>query len=207
MLEPSTVGLPFAHLNLRFNPFGELDSQSRSVLAVVDVDDLVSRLEKPGFAVQFIGEKGRGKTTHMLAILSRFPTAAYVHVGEGESPRIGPSDPLFVDEIQRVSPRRRQRLFRRGVSLVIGTHEDVSTELIRAGLEVETIEVAQRLNPNALREILNRRIEWARRTEGRIPCVRLETARLMMDRFGDDVRAIEGHLYEVIQELETIEDV
>jgi len=67
------IALPFAHLNLRRNPFGELDLSQRAALAVVDVDRFVRRLAQPGYAVQFTGDRGRGKTTHLLAILRHFP--------------------------------------------------------------------------------------------------------------------------------------
>ena len=123
------ASLPFAHLNLRRNPFGELDLALWAELAVVEVDSLVPRLKRPGYAVQFMGPKGRGKTTHMLALVRQFPDARYVHVGENQRPPIPHSHPLFVDEIQRVPRWRRRRLFRRPVSLVIGTHEDFRSEL------------------------------------------------------------------------------
>jgi hypothetical protein len=199
--------LPFAHLNLRRNPFGELELSLWSELAVVDVDHLVPRLREPGYAVQFMGKKGRGKTTHILALLRHFPEARYVHVGENERPRMPQSQPLFVDEIQRVPRRRRRRLFRRRVSLVIGTHEDFRKELADAGFEVETVRVAGALDPRRLVEILNRRIEAARRAPGPLPRITEPTARAMINRFGDDLRAIQGAMYDVFQTLPGIQDV
>lgn len=203
-------GLPFAHLNLRRNPFGELDLASWAGLAVVDVDRLVTRLDQPGYAVQLMGDKGRGKTTHLLAIQRRFPHAPYVHVGEdsrARRPRIPHGHPLLVDEIQRLSPRRRRRVYGRRVSLVVGTHEDFRAELRRAGFDVETVDVGGALDAPRLREILNRRIEAARRGPGRLPQVTIRTAHAMIDRFGDDVRAIQGHLYDLFQTLRGIQDV
>jgi len=202
--------LPFAHLNLRRNPFGELDLAAWAGLAVVDVDRLVPRLARPGFAVQLVGDKGRGKTTHMLAIRRRFPHAPYVHVGEdfrARRPRIPNGHPLLVDEIQRLSPRRRRRVYGRRVSLVLGTHEDFRAELGRAGFDVETVDVGGALDAARLREILNRRIEAARRGPGRLPQVTIETAHAMIGRFGDDVRAIQGRMYDLFQSLRGIHDV
>lgn len=201
------ASLPFAHLNLRRNPFGELDLALWAELAVVEVDHLVPRLKRRGYAVQFIGPKGRGKTTHMLALVRHFPLARYVHVGENESPRIPPSHPLFVDEIQRVPRRRRRRLFRRPVSLVIGTHEDFRSELAASGFQVETIGVAGALDARRLSEILNLRIEAARRAPGPVPQVTLPTGQAMIDRFGDDVRAIQGAMYDLFQNLSGVQDV
>jgi len=199
--------LPFSHLNLRRNPFGELELSRWAKLAVVDVDRFLPRLTEPGFAVQFMGDKGRGKTTHLLAILRHFPRGRYVHVGENERPRIPRGHPLLVDEIQRLPRRARRRVFRRPVSLAVATHEDVSGELTAAGFEVETVEVGGGLDANRLAEILNRRIEAARRGPGRLPRVTPPTARAMIDRFGDDVRAIQWHVYDLFQSLPGIQDV
>lgn len=199
--------LPFGHLNLRRNPFGELQFAERAALAVVEVDRFVDRLKRPGYAVQFMGEKGRGKTTHLLAVMRHFPRAVYVHVGENQRPPIPHGQPLLIDEIQRLPRRRRRRIFRRGVSLAVGTHRDVSPELIRAGFEVDSVEPAAMLNPRRLHEMLGRRIESSRRGPGPLPQVRLRTAQDMLDRFGDDLRAIESHLYDLFQNLPGIQNV
>jgi hypothetical protein len=201
------AALPFGHLNLRRNPFGELEPSERAVVAVVDVDRFVRRLKRPGYAVQFMGEPGRGKTTHLLAILRQFPHAVYVHVCEHERPRIPPGQPLLIDEIQRLPRRRRRRVYRRPVSLALGTHQDLGAELVRAGFEVETIRPAEMLDARRLCQILNRRVEWARRGPGPLPQVRLHTAQTVIDRFGDDLRAIELCLYDLFQNLAGIRDV
>ncbi len=204
---PSLYAAPFAHLNLRRNPFGEPELSQRAALAVVRVEPFVKRLKQPGYAVQFLGDKGRGKTTHLLAILQHFPNAAYVHIGEGQRPRIPRGQPLLIDEIQRLPRRRRRRVFRRPVSLAIGTHEDVGAELARAGFDVQTVEAAASLDADRLQQILNRRIQWARRSPGPIPSLTIETARELIQRFGDDIRAVEWYMYEVFQDLSGIQDV
>lgn len=200
--------LPFAHINLRFNPFGELALDERGRLAVVDVVPYVRRLREPKFAVQFIGDKGRGKTTHLLAIRDYYPQAAYIHIGEDEPiPVMTLSNPLFIDEIQRVPPATRRKVFARDVSLVIGTHEDVTVELAAQGFEVVTVTVAADLTPDRLQKMLTRRIEWARRGSGKLPTVDLKAACQLTQLYQDDIRAIEAHLYERFQEMEKVGDV
>lgn len=203
----SIPALPFAHLNLRCNPFGEVELADRADLAVVDVEAYVDRLRQSNFAVQFIGEKGYGKTTHMLALLRHFPAAAYVHIGEGERPALPDSNPLFVDEIQRVPFRRRWRTFRRPAALVLGTHRDFQFELKAAGREVITVRPADALDCQRLLRILNRRIAWARRAAGPVPRVTSETAQELLGRYGSDVRAMEAALYDRFQELDGLHDV
>jgi hypothetical protein len=203
--------LPFEHLNLRANPFGELEPRERAAIAVVETEPFVDRLTRSGRAIQFMGDRGRGKTTHLLAIMAHFPGAAYVHIPEGRRPRIPHGKPLFIDEVQRLSPRHRRRIYgranRRGVPLVMGSHLDVREELARAGFDVETVIVAERLDAARLCAMLNRRIEWVRRDDGPVPEITIRTAEAMMALYGDNVRAIEGHLYELFQELEEIREV
>ncbi len=127
------MNLPFEHLNLCFNPFGELDEFERSDVAVVvdlDLDAVVERLRIPGHAVQFIGNQGRGKTTHLLALRRFFPDAPYVHVGDMEPiPYIPKENLLFLDESQRIPRRSRREIFHRCASFVIGSHCDHTREL------------------------------------------------------------------------------
>jgi len=113
----------------------------------------------------------------------------------------------LIDEIQRLPPRCRRRVFRRPVALAIGTHQDVGPELARAGYRVDTVAVGAALDAPRLHQIVNRRIEWARRGPGPVPQVGLPTAGALIERFGDDVRRIEWHLYDLFQNLPGIQHV
>ena len=77
-------GLPFSHLNLRRNPFGELTAAERTRLAIVEFDAALQHLKSPRSVVQVVGEKGYGKTTHLLALAAQFSEHAYVHIPEGQ---------------------------------------------------------------------------------------------------------------------------
>jgi len=197
------LGLPFEHLNLRVNPFGELPYDVRARVGVVDVERFVEPLRKPGFCVQFLGDAGRGKTTHLLKLLLEFPDAMYVHLPEDEPPPPIPEGPVvFVDETQRLTRRARARLFGRpGASFVLGTHEDHSRELERAGLRYETVRVGGAPSREDLRRILSARIEDARRGSGPLPTFSDAGLDRLIARFGDDIRGLEHYLYEVFQEL------
>ena len=201
-----TLTLPYAHLNLRRNPFGEVPANERAALAVVDVEELASLLARPPFVAQFVGEAGRGKTTHLLALRSRFPDAPYVHVGEGERPALPDGPVLFVDETQRLSRFKRRQLFRRGIALAIGTHEDHELELRQLRAPFRTVLVGG-TSIDRLAQIVERRLESARRGPGPIPRIPRASLQALVDRFGDDVRAIEHELYERIQGLDEIADV
>ena len=201
------TSLPFAHLNLRFNPFGELDRTRRTELAVAEVNPLVPRLKQPGFAVQFIDEKGRGKTSHMLAIHRYFKSAPYIRVDEGEGRSIPNGHPLFLDELQRIPKWRRKIIFRRPVSFVIGSHRDHTSELRKAGVVSRTIIPGDSVCQERMCLIFQRRIELARRSSGPVPRVPHQTIQRLIGLCGRDVRGMESILYEAFQNLKEVGDV
>ena len=191
--------LPFGHLNLSRNPFGELTREERVAAAVVDVEELRSWVDDR-HALQFIGDCGHGKTTHLLALLSMFSEAKYVYLPEDtRCPTIPDGSPLFIDEAQRLPLWRRFLVFRRNVPLVIGTHRDLSRPLRRAGYRVRTIDVAHGLTTTRLTSILNRRIELARIGPAIVPRIDDVVSGKLLARFGPNVRAMEHFLYERVQ--------
>lgn len=194
----------FGRLNLRRNPFGEPRPGERPALAVVDIERFVPRIERGDFVVQFIGEQGRGKSTHMRALHAHFPDVPYIYIGEGERPHIPVGAPrLFLDETQRVGWWTRRKLWRSGAGLAIATHQDHRREFEAAGIAYEVVEVGG-LDAEKLRAILERRIEWARRGEGDVPWFEDEDVEALLDRFGDDIRGIERYLYGVIQSMQEV---
>ena len=201
IISVSIYTLPFAHLNLRRNPFGEFSAEEWTALADVEVEEFDEFLREPGSVVQFLGEKGFGKTTHLLAIRERFPGAAYVHIPEGERAEVPDGNPQMIDEAQRLTRWQQHRVFRSDIPLVLGTHRDFGRQLARAGRRVRTVAVDDRMNPTRLTRILNSRIEWVRRDEGPVPSVRHETAARMLETFGPDVRRIHRELYMTFQDM------
>jgi len=204
---PRTVTLPFAHLNLRRNPFGEFTTEETESLAHVDIDDVVAKLSRPGFTVQFVGKKGFGKTTHLLAICAQFPDAGYVHIPEGERAPLPTGNPLVIDEAQRLTWRQRRQVFRSSIPLVLGTHVDFRRMLVRAGRVVETCSVDRQMDAERLCDLLNARIDRVRRNDGRVPQIQLETASLLLQQFGPNVRRILQELYVAFQSLSQVQDV
>jgi hypothetical protein len=159
----TNIRLAYAHLNLRWNPFGEISIEDMPLLAVLQVEGFVDRLQSPGFALQFLGEPGRGKTTHLLALREYFPRAPYLHFRENaEFPEIPQAPLLFLDDTQWLPASLRKHIFSRQASLVLGTLSDHSTELKKAGLEYST--VCLEGMPVDHLERHQRRIEWARGT-------------------------------------------
>lgn len=191
---------PYLRWNLLRNPFGELTRRERAELAVVDVAMHLAELQRGRTALQFLGDQGRGKTTHLLAIGGSLPAAEYVYLPEdGPRPRIPSMRPLLLDEAQRVSRWQRYRVFTVEGPLVVGSHQDHTLELERAGYRVVTHQVADSASPERLRVMLNRRIEAARAGVGPLPLVGEAFAAELHVRFGADIRGVEQFLYHLFQ--------
>ncbi len=100
--------------------------------------------------VQVIGDKGVGKTTHVMEWRRRAP-GPYHYVPRAPSRdrwRTPPVAPLvYADEIDRMPRPVRYRWFRQlgeiGATIVAGTHNDLSAPARRAGLSV----VSHQLGP------------------------------------------------------------
>lgn len=193
--------LPYAHLNLRRNPFGELTVDDWVTLADVEIEEAVATLSQSRTAIQYVGEKGHGKTTHLLAINSQFPNAGYLHIPDGKRRKIPAGSPILIDEAQRLAVWQRWWLFCSSIPLVLGTHRDFRTELVRAGRQVTTIEVAHQTDAVRLHRLLNARIAAVRRGPGRIPAISPDTTNELLKRFGPNVRAIVHALYSEFQTL------
>ncbi len=200
LLEGTAHWLPWAHRNLRRNPFGELSREERAEVAVVDVGSLARCLQPPRSAVQLIGDCGRGKTTRMLVLAREFPAASYVYLPEdGPCPAIAEGKPILIDEAQRLPRAAWREVFGTGLPLVLATHRDMSRRLRRFGYTVHTDRIGAGNTPELICQLLNRRINASRLQEGPLPVVSLDDARRLVQRFGSDVRAIESYLYERVQ--------
>lgn len=187
--------LAYQALNLRFNPFGEIDQETRAKLAVIDIDTFRPYFAKKSFILQFLADHGRGKSTHLLALHRTFPDIPYVQLHAGVPASFQTGTRHFVDSIENLSFFKRQRLYRQYDWLAVTTHRDLSWEMRLAGREVKTIHVSQQTT-STLQDILNRRIEYARRDEGDLPFLSIEKVTALQRDYGDDIRAIESALYE-----------
>lgn len=198
--------LAFSHLNLKFNPFGELNPEQRKQLAVVDIEKIKNILNKPGVAIQFLADHGRGKTTHLLSLHELYPEAKYIKIFSGDKPDFEFHEIYFIDSIENISKKQRNFLYKNSSSIACTTHTDLSRELNRAGYEVVSKRVSL-YDENILKKVFNDRIEYSRRGEGDIPVIDLRLINSLKQLYGDDIRSMEHHLYEKFQTLERIDNV
>lgn len=236
---------PYARFQLFRNPFGELTDVERAQLAVIDLEGCLAHLQHPRAVLQLLGPCGHGKTTHLLAIqqaMTQFAPVAtgadavrdcqaydcnnYVYFPEdGTQPYLPKARPLFVDEAQRLSRRRRRELFSLPGPLVFGTHVDLTPQLQRANFTVHTVDLSTPLDATRLQEVINRRIlasrisngSWSPAmehatdpsncTESRLSsedsyhplCLTSAQVVALQCRFGSNIRRIEHYLYDAFQ--------
>jgi hypothetical protein len=210
---PRPDNSPWHRLGLRWNPFGEPPTEELpSLIVPIEPTPPDDWLQQPRRVQQYLGEAGRGKSARLRRLSAVFPGTAYIYLAEDATPPPLP-DPvstpgplaLLLDEAQRLPRRRRRQLFavvaRHGRSLVMASHADLSDEVRAAGLACRTTVIAG-LRADDLRAIIDRRIAWARLAAGPPPppAPRLADAERLIAKFGDDVRAILDHLYEIYQD-------
>lgn len=191
---------PWAWCNLGRNPFGEMTRDERADLAVVNVDAIAGQLHSDFSAVQLIGACGDGKTTHLLHLAAMLNDAAYVYLPEdGCCPAIPHARPLLIDEAQRLPRGVRRRVFDSGLPLVLATHRELNRPLQRAGYNVTTEHIGTRTDAALIGRAMNRRLTSCRLTAGDVPQLSVADADWLAARFGSDLRAIEGFLYDQVQ--------
>ena len=196
----------YAHLNLRMNPFGELEPRDRARVAVADVGPLLAHLERPRAAVELVGRCGRGKSTHLHALRRALPHAHYARLWADRPDPAALGGTVLLDELDAVGGWRRTRLLRAAERVAVAVHRSHALELRLHGFDVRTVQVAS-ADPERLARILRRRIEFARIGAGPVPELPAATVRALIERFGDDVRAVEDALFDAVHAMEEVGDV
>lgn len=196
----------YEHLGLFWNPFGEVPAADWPALisTTLALDPLAEALRAGGVALVLSGRMGRGKSTHLRALhAAHFAALPYTYLGAEASPRTSiPAAPVcFVDEVQRLGPRVRRRLFRRARSLALTTHSALAPEL-RPRFRVIEHHIAG-LDRGRLAAIVARRVRWAARpgAEARVPEISAARLDALLATHGDDLRAIQAALYDDFEAL------
>ncbi len=163
-------------------------------------------------AVQFLGGKGHGKTTHLCALIqeaeSRGERVHYYHVPpDSRRAQLTETsvDRLALDEVQRLSWLSRRAVFRYVRStnsrLNVTSHDDWSRWFKRNGIEVLTISLED-VSVRWILDYFNRRLEAAR-LEGASRSWPLtdEGAVTLAEAYGGDIYALEFALYRMFNWL------
>lgn len=192
----------YGELGLFWNPFGAPEHADWPSLIApqVDLAEFARRLLSPRFALTFRGDAGRGKSTHLRALHAHFANQPYTYLGPNASPRTGIPDAevIFVDEVERLSPWRRHRLFAGRRPLALACHGDLRGELKRGGRQVLDIDI-RGLDEARLARVVHKRIAWAQRDGS--PDLGIDSRLLtrLLDEHADDLRSINAALYDHVE--------
>lgn len=200
------IDFAYSRLNLRFNPFGEFDRQQKIDCSIpkIDlqpiVDFMASDTDEPR-AVQFLGSQGSGKTTHLWLLSSLLHDFHYLHIPEGTTRSLPDRAHLMIDEAQRMTWWQRRTSFRKVHRLILGTHRCYDTLLRRQGFNTMTVQLDKPPETEWLARVLERKIDFAVRRPAGVDLA-FTTAEIikLRDQYGHNIRRIERHLYEVIQD-------
>lgn len=185
----------FSSINLKFNPFGELDAEERREVACVDLGSLVNEVGQSKTAIQFLGDHGRGKTTHLLALHSHYRVIPYIKVFPDSRISLPKSNIYFIDSIENIPFTSRLSLYKKVNHLVFTTHKNLSIELKLMRLSVTTRRISQQ-SVNKLQTIFQRRVDYAKKNCGPAPDVTQDMVARLINKFGDNIRAMEHELYQ-----------
>ena len=197
------MSVAYRAMGLWRNPFGELSAQSRSELFVEretlpDPAEVREWLDLPGRVVQIRGRSGRGKSSFLHALRAIDPEIPYVYVARGTRPEIPRARLVIIDELWRLSWRIPQLWRRAGASYLVASHWDHRLSARIGGLDCRSYRV-HGLSEVELGAYVDARILAQCRPEVDPSGLRrpsIERLRHLLVTYGDDLRAIEGVLFD-----------
>ena len=178
------------------------DDIEKILVPKFDVNQLISRInESDSLAVEFLGRKGRGKTTHLIYLQKQMPDCPIFFLDKNSSfAEIinSKANIVFIDSIHHLSVVERLRLFRDKEIVIYTTHWSRKMECLLAGKTNLSIKF-RGINEEVLLEILNKRLELATIDYNKQEVITLKEVNLLIKKYGDNYRGIINHLYQNYQ--------
>lgn len=188
-------------MDISKNPWGELTPEESLLVSDVDVDSILNLLSREAAVIQFVGEKGRGKTTHLKALERHLPAAKFLYVPEIGRVNFPRSETVIIDEAQRFGWWNRRKLARHPGRLILGTHEDLSYLFKAQHRPLETVWVGRLLDSSRLRTILTKRLQCLSHRPSEFD-IDEEFLQDLIRRNGGNIRNMLSELYSVFQKTE-----
>lgn len=188
----------YKKLNLKKNPFGELTVAERKMLAVVDdakINEWMKLVNSPNHILQLVADHGRGKTTHLLKLHEQCSDIPYIKLIQPINMQWINTPTYFVDSIENLSLPARLKLYKKYHSLVVTTHRNLSYEMKMMGKHVTSIDVSQ-MSLNHLYAMFAKRVDFVSGNE-KYPVPSMQLLQNLQTHFGDDIRSMEGVLFEL----------
>ncbi len=192
------------HNNFKYNPFsGVLDDDIRHILVPrFDIEKMHDKIiNSNSMALEFIGKKGRGKTTHLTFLQKLLPEAPLflLNVQSSVDQILNHhSQTVFVDSIHHLSLADRIQLFKQKKKVIYTTHWTRKLDCFIAKKEHFSIRF-KGIDRNTLLKIINKRLEFATIESQRFTPFSMEQVDPLIKTYGDNYRGIMNHLFETHQ--------
>ena len=200
------MNLPFQHLNLKYNPFGAVTDEEVGdlIVPVLNFQELSDFLNThTNSIIQIYGQKGRGKTTHLIGLHEQyFKDFPIVFLERNKKkPPIPKAEIIFVDGVHKLNWFQRWRLWNRKQNLVFVSHFDYSNEFKNRKNAYLAFEI-KGWESMHLKTILDNRIKMAiLNPNEKCPEISLERAEELAQKYGDDYLEIVAELYDYFQNI------
>lgn len=196
-----------SHINYFYNPFGGIDDED--ILDIIEpkysIEQWIQLLnnEKP-IIIEFVGKKGRGKTTHLNALYSYFVDNNIYFldridkkIGRNESPI------LFIDSIEKIPFTQRLLLWsKKKRSYVITTHQSKRKEYQIARRDYRSY-VFEGINLKEIKKIICNRIDLASDIHPNKLKLNDDAMARLIHHFSDDFRGMLNYLYDSFKKAQS----
>jgi energy-coupling factor transporter ATP-binding protein EcfA2 len=201
---------PFAKLGLSSNPFRRLTDEEWADIAVIPAP--IETAFNAGDNLLILGKRGRGKSTILRHLSRRIAwqgkRTVYERIPESRwqyQTHIQGLDAFALDEAQRLLLWKWIPLLncmRNGMRLIIGSHRNDAWLFRLAGIPVTVFRLEELYTRQHLATVLQCRLDYFT-TDGE-PLVNFAPSAFdyLWQQYGDNLRAIEAHLYDVFQQLD-----
>lgn len=183
-----------------FNPFGGLTPAEvkKMIVPKFDLDEMAEQVNSKVFdAIQFVGNHGRGKTTHLIALHEVFKEAPIHFLTKQDNHfNLGVEELIFIDSIGHLSiPKRIQLWKNKNHRFVFTTHISRNFELNCFGRKLKSYRFSG-IDTQAIEEIIRKRLEFI---DLKNQDDLFEKIPKLIKRHGGDIRAIMFHMYEALE--------
>ena len=182
------------------NPFGGVasDDLMLTLIPKYEIEEWISLIkQKPPKIIEFVGEKGRGKTTHLSVLHEYFTETPIYFLDRTHSyKKIKEAPIVFIDSIGRVPFVKRLMLWlKRDITYVVTTHTSRKYESKLCSRVCLSYNFGG-IKESELKEIIIRRISLA--SNRSVDAIDLNSAVLkeLISRYNDDFRGVLNFLYD-----------
>ena len=197
-------------LQFHYNPFSGVtdDDISDILIPKKEVVDLIDQFQPHNrLVIELVGEKGRGKTTHLRylhqQLSSEYPLFLLNSNSSFENIIKHPSQIVLVDSIHHLSVFQRQKLYKNKRLVIFTTHHSKKWEGRLAGRKIESIYFKD-LDEFLLEKIIIRRLKMAMLKDNPEPALNRPVLLQLLKKYRDDYRAIMNFLYDEFQTNERV---